>query len=427
MIHITEWLDQYGYIVLFLGLMLELVALPVPGEVLMSYSGFLVFSGKLNWLLAILTAALGSSAGITIAYLVGAKLGTPFFRKYGHRIHLGPDKLEKTSQWFTKYGNKMLIIGFFIPGVRHITGYFSGITRIPYKSFAPFAYIGALLWTSVFISLGKVLGPKWEEFHGSIKKYLLIGGAVIVAGLLVFYLYKSNKQKIIESVRRGLDELLLTFNSLGRVKFLLAGAAAAFIVLLGLMLGLIQDYLANEFYDFDTVGMLLVHAIFDSSWLPWMRFFSLLASAQVLIFVVAFSIWWIWKKGTERWLEFRFLLLVVIGAELLDEGLRLLFHRVGPSLSPIERTAFTFPSEQSLMVVTVIGFTAFLIMRHSINAAVRTAAVLILLVAAALVGVSRVYLEVQYPSDVAAGYVFGGVWLMLNIILLEIYRQMRKA
>lgn len=154
---------------MFFGLMLELIALPVPGEVLMSNSGFLISQGRLEWIPSVLVAGLGSSIGITIAYFVGFRLGTPFFHKYGHRIHLGPDKLEKVSRWFAKYGNKMLIIGYFIPGVRHITGYFSGITRIPYRSFALFAYLGAFIWTFTFISLGKVLGPKWEEFHGAIK------------------------------------------------------------------------------------------------------------------------------------------------------------------------------------------------------------------------------------------------------------------
>jgi membrane protein DedA with SNARE-associated domain len=110
--------------VLFFALMLELLALPLPGEVLMSYTGFLVFQGHLNWTISVLMAGFGSSVGMTIAYWIGYKLGTPFFDKYGHRFHMGPERIEKTSTWFNMYGNKLLVIAYFIPGVRHITGYF---------------------------------------------------------------------------------------------------------------------------------------------------------------------------------------------------------------------------------------------------------------------------------------------------------------
>ena len=130
----TAYMDQFGYIVLFASLLLELIALPLPGEVLMSYTGFLIYQGNLNWLASILIGGTGASIGMTLSYWIGFKLGKPFFEKYGHRFHMGPDKIEKTSHWFTKHGNKLLVFAYFIPGVRHITGYFSGITRLPFRT-----------------------------------------------------------------------------------------------------------------------------------------------------------------------------------------------------------------------------------------------------------------------------------------------------
>jgi membrane protein DedA with SNARE-associated domain len=65
--------------------MLELIEVPIPGEPLMSYFGFLVYEGKLNWITSILIGGLGSSLGMTISYLIGYKLGAPFFHKYGYR------------------------------------------------------------------------------------------------------------------------------------------------------------------------------------------------------------------------------------------------------------------------------------------------------------------------------------------------------
>lgn len=425
--HIKVWLDQYGYIVLFLGLLLELVALPVPGEVLMSYSGFLVHEGRLNWLTTILSAGLGSSSGITIAYLVGRKLGAPFFHKYGRRIHMGPENLEKISHWFARFGNKVLLVGFFIPGVRHVTGYFAGITQIPFRTFAWNAYTGAFFWTVTFVSLGKLLGPKWEQFHGALKKYLILGGLVLVAVTAGIYFYRAYRQQIRETAAAILAKAAATFHSLGRVKLLVTGMAAAFIGLFIVMLGLIQDYLAHEFEQFDIIGSFLVHGIFDQAWTPWMQKFSLLASFRVLLPVMLLTLLWIWRKGQNRRLETGFLVSVMVGGEILDEGLRRLFHRSGPAESlGMGGVPFTFPSEQSLMALAVFGFAAYLLTRHAKKSWTSTFAWSVVLAVSLFVGISRVYLNVQYPSDVTAGYVFGGVWLSLNIVILEIFRLLRK-
>ncbi|KIL41349.1 alkaline phosphatase [Gordoniibacillus kamchatkensis] len=422
--HITAWLEHYGYIVLFLSLMLELIAFGIPTEVLMSYAGFLVYQGKLGWLPSILVSGLGSVTGITISYWIGFKLGTPFFHKYGHKLHMGPERIEKTSKWFGKYGNKLLIVAYFIPGIRHITGYFSGITKLPFPAFALYAYIGAFLWTATFITLGKVLGPKWEQFHSSMNKYLIIGGIIAAVILSCVYLYKRFKPNLYEKSSTILNRSVETFHSWGRVRFLLVFASLAFLGLFSLMLGLIQDMLAHEFTDFDTVTLFIVHTLFDESWSPLMNRFALLGTYWVFTPLLACTCIWIMFKGKDRLLELSFLFFVVIGGEAWDEGLRMLFHRSGPMPSHAH-VPYTFPSEHTLITLIVCGFTAFLLVRHHARTWVRFIATLMVLAVAFLVGVSRIYFEIQYPSDVAAGYVFGGVWVTLNIVLLEIFRLLR--
>lgn len=422
---VTTWLEHYGYIVLFLALMLELIAFGIPTEVLMSYAGFLVSQGKLSWGLSIFMAGLGSSIGITISYWIGFKLGSPFFEKYGHKIHLGPERLETTSRWFNKYGNKLLIVAYFIPGIRHITGYFSGITKISFRAFALYAYIGAFLWVSTFISLGKVLGPTWEQYHHSITKYLIIAGIVAAAILVFVYLYRKHKLQMLEFAKQTLKKGEEIFRSPRRVKMMIVISFFSFLLLFGFMIGLIQDLFANEFTEFDTVASFLIHAIFDLSWSSWMNGFGFMASSMVLLPVIAFTFLWIVLRGKDRMLESIFLLIVVLGGEMWDEVLRRLFHRVGP-LPSSEIVRYTFPSEQTFMTLTILGFAAFLIVRHTRSVWIRYAAPLIAFVVPVLVGLSRIYFDVQYPSDVVAGYVFSGVWLSLNIVLLEIFRILRK-
>jgi membrane protein DedA with SNARE-associated domain len=193
---VIELFNNYGYIVLLIALMLELIAFPLPGEALMTYCGYVIYEGKMNLAISILIATLGVCAGITLSYFIGEILGVAFFEKYGHYIHLDKNRLDKISIWFEKYGTKMLILAYFIPGVRHVTGYFSGITEVSYKKFAVNAYIGAFIWTTTFISLGRVLGVNLERYNSLFKKYLIIGSLIIAVIIILIYLYKNHKQKI---------------------------------------------------------------------------------------------------------------------------------------------------------------------------------------------------------------------------------------
>ncbi len=192
---IIESFNQYGYIVLLIALILELIAFPLPGESLMTYCGYVIYQGKMNLVISILIATLGVSIGITLSYFIGKILGRTFFEKYGHYIHIDKNRLDKISIWSERYGNKLLIVSYFIPGVRHVTGYFSGITEVSYKKFAANAYLGAFIWTTTFISLGKFIGSNWEKYHFLFEKYLLIGSLIISIIIIVIYFYITYKQK----------------------------------------------------------------------------------------------------------------------------------------------------------------------------------------------------------------------------------------
>ncbi|WP_052947749.1 VTT domain-containing protein [Aneurinibacillus tyrosinisolvens] len=426
--HLTIWVNQYGYSVLFFALMLELLALPFPGEALMGYAGLLVFQGKLNWVTSILMAGAGSALGMTLSYWIGFKLGTPFFYKYGHYIHLGPERLEKVSGWFSRYGNKLLVIAYFIPGVRHFTGYFSGINRLPFRTFALYAYTGAFIWTATFISLGKVLGPQWEHFHGAIKKYLLIAGIVIGAILILYLLYKSSKERIKAAVLTMFAGLLDTFHSLGRVKLLVTGTAIMGVILFIFAVSFIEDYLSNEFKQFDTVVLTLIPLIFSGDWTPEFRWFDYMSSVQMLAAVAVLTLLGIAVKGENRGTEMAFLCFAVLGGGLFEQGLRYAFYHLPWVLSPVPAyVSAAFPSAHTLMAVVVYGFAAFLLIRHSRSPVGRIAIGTGFFLVVALVGLSRIYFQIEYPSDVTAGYIFGGVWLSLNAVLLEMNRLLQKV
>ncbi|WP_391119722.1 VTT domain-containing protein [Psychrobacillus sp. L3] len=414
---IQNLMDQYGYFVLGISLFLELLALPLPGEVLMTYAGLMIYQGHYSWMLSILTAGIGTSIGMTLSYWIGMKLGPRFFEKHGHRIHFGPEKLKKTSLWFERFGVKLLVIAFFIPGIRHITGYFSGITRMPFRTYALYAYAGAFLWTSTFISLGKVLGPQWEQYHQTITKYLVIIGITLVILALIYYLLTKYHEKLYVSISVLLNKLIETFQSLRKVRFLLLFSFILFLTLFFLMVGLIQDFLAHEFADFDNITTFIVHSIFDESWKVWMIRFSYLDSYYLLFTISFITFVFLMFQKQNRLLEVSFLLFVLLGGTYLTEVLTEIFLRVGPSLLPE-----SFPSEQTLITVTILGFTSFLLARHIYITWMKTSLFLFVIGVSFLLGLSQIYFNNHFPSDVVAGYVFGGVWVSLNMLLLEIFR-----
>jgi len=420
-------INNYGYIILFSALVLELIAFPLPGELMMTYCGFLVYQSKMNWFISILVATAGVILGITISYFIGTKLGVKFFERYGSYIHLGPAKIEKTSKWFKSSGNKLLILTCFIPGVRHITGYFSGITKISYRRFAINAYFGALMWTTTFISLGKVLGPNWNKFLSYISKYLIIGSLIISLILIIIYAYRNHKSVIIENTYKFLDKTIIIFHSMGKMKVAIAAMAVAFFGFFVLVIGVIQDYLSHEFDQFDIVVTYLVKVIFNSKWSFVIGLFKLTTSIRVLVPLTIFMFIWIIRKNTNRILEIQFLFIVILGGEILQYMVRHIFRRLGPSsINAISNKLYTFPSNHSLMAIVAYGFFVYLIVCHVKKAWAKTAVFIISLFVCIAAGLNPIFFQTEYPSDVYAGYIFGGVWLTINIILLEVYRILPK-
>lgn len=155
---LSKWLLEYGSFALFFLLIVGIIILPVPEETLMVIAGALIRSGKLHMTHTMIAAYAGSMCGITISYLMGRTAGHYLIIKYGSFVGVTHERLDKIHAWFEKYGKWTLVFGYFIPGIRHFTGFTSGMTELEYNKFALFAYSGALLWVSTFLSVGYFFG-----------------------------------------------------------------------------------------------------------------------------------------------------------------------------------------------------------------------------------------------------------------------------
>src|SRR5439155_6394983 len=125
------WITQYGYGAIFVLLMLGIVGLPVPDETLLTFAGYLVFKEKLAFLPTLLAAFLGSSCGISVSYACGRGLGTYFIRKVGPVLRFKAEHLIEVRTWFICRGKYTLVLGYFVPGIRHFTAFVAGSSKLP--------------------------------------------------------------------------------------------------------------------------------------------------------------------------------------------------------------------------------------------------------------------------------------------------------
>jgi membrane protein DedA with SNARE-associated domain len=415
---IIQLLNEYSYLTLFCALMLELICIPIPNEALLSYVGILSFHGKLNLILSLLSAGSGGILGATISYWIGYKLGVPFFRKFGRYIHMGPEKMDRISKWYGKYGKVLLVFSFFIPGIRHIASIISGVIRLPFRSFCIFAYIGVFLWTGTFLSLGYVLGPQWDKYQGEIQKWLVLASIFFGIVLLCYLVIKANRRYIKESLLLLFQVVFKRYRSFLKIKLFIFLILAVFISFITLMVGMIQDFISNEFAPFDKIARAVILFVADSRLRSTMQHISALSSWIVLGIILIFTIVTIFVSNKDKWLELLFLGLTLTGGFLFSNGVRWLFRFMLNG----SYTGADFPNERSMMFVIIIGFFGMMLVRHQKNYLISIIELFMFIVILLVYSISVVSVLHITPSDLLAGYVFGAVWVSGLMLSLELFR-----
>ena len=184
-------LTEHVYVILFISLILEFAALPLPGETMMVVAGVMAYNNHGSYIGMIIASALGTVIGMQFSYEIGRRLGTKAVDKYGMYIGLTPYRMTKAAEFFNKFGNIVIVIAYFLPGVRHILGYFSGISRIDAKKFHIYSTIGGVFWVVVFITLGYVLGPSAPHAFKLLHKYGTMLFILAIAVLFIYLIYKN--------------------------------------------------------------------------------------------------------------------------------------------------------------------------------------------------------------------------------------------
>ncbi|MEH7549487.1 DedA family protein [Neobacillus vireti] len=419
MSYLITLFEQHSYLILFLGIFLELMALPISGEFLMSYAGYCVFQGKMNYILALFTVFVSGGVGITVTYWIGKAGGYKLIEKYGKYIHLGPERYKKTAAWFERSGSKLLVFAYFIPGIRHFTGYISGISKMPFRKFILPAYTGSFLWGFCFITLGKVLGPRWEVFHQAASKYFIIfiiGLAVLIVGYLAYRFYKVPIKNLFIVLIKWLTNRLKTIR---KTEFFLIFLTLVLIGMVILMLGIAQDYLYNEFTQFNEIAEYIVKS---AVYMYWMKGFFVFQTPMEIASIIAITIIRIWSKGRNRVLEYLLLIVSILGARLFHQSVIQIFTYLQSIGFVGKFHSANFPDINATIIIIIYGTCLFLLVRHSKKNYISIIVPLfglLLLMGVTIVNIATTDL---LPSDILGGYVYGSVWIFFNFLLFEMLR-----
>jgi len=189
---ILNWVTRYGYLGIFSLLTLGIVGVPVPDELVLACAGFLIFKGYLLPELTVASAVMGSACGISLSYVLGRFIGMPIVHRWGYLAHITPEMLGRINGWYERFGKWALLFGYFIAGIRHLTAFVAGAAKLRIPVFAMFAYAGAFVWSIAFISLGYLLGDRWNLIlqHLYMETWLAVA---VVAGVIVLSLVRRKR------------------------------------------------------------------------------------------------------------------------------------------------------------------------------------------------------------------------------------------
>ncbi|MCQ6557573.1 DedA family protein [Paenibacillus mendelii] len=197
-----EWIstlfEQYGYFVLFAGLFAESLALPFPGELAMAISGHMSTIGSFHIPAIIMISYFGAILGTVVTYYLGSKLGTTLFERNGKFLFMNKERLDKITRWFDKYGNKLILVSYFIPGLRHFTGYTAGILQIRFRTFLLYNCLGGFVWVLTYVMIGNFFGLHIEQLLHTFSQYSIAAFILLAVILMIIVLLRRHKEAVVQ-------------------------------------------------------------------------------------------------------------------------------------------------------------------------------------------------------------------------------------
>jgi len=176
-------ISSAGYLGIVVLMAIESACIPLPSEVIMPFSGYLVYVGRFHLLWVATAGAIGCNLGSVIAYEVGFYGGRPLVERYGSYILLSQSELDWADRFFVRWGSAAVFLARLLPVIRTFIALPAGIARMPRLRFHVYTFVGSWPWCFALAYVGTKLGEQWET-DPRLKLWFHRFDAVIVAALL---------------------------------------------------------------------------------------------------------------------------------------------------------------------------------------------------------------------------------------------------
>ena len=187
---IEHFIRDYGYLAVFVLMVLESACIPIPSEATMLLGGasanaaFLALGDRhLNFLVVGLLGTVGNLVGSWIAYYVGRVGGRPLIERWGRLVFLRPHELDRAEAWFADHGHAAVFVSRLLPVVRTFISLPAGVAEMPVGKFTVYTVAGCLPWTFALAGAGYALGSRWETVDRYFRPISIAVAVLIVAGL----------------------------------------------------------------------------------------------------------------------------------------------------------------------------------------------------------------------------------------------------
>lgn len=411
------------------------VGLFVPGEIALLAGGYIAYSGRADLVPMMVIAALGAIAGDSIGYEIGRHLGTSIRRsRLGRRV--GEQRWARADQYLLEKGGRAVFFGRFVGVLRALVPAVAGVSRMRYRKFLFWNALGAMLWAPGFVLLGYIAGGSYkrvEHYAGRAGLVILIlvviVGSVAAAGRWVSrhpdevraFGRRQLARPVPTRIRRRFRSQLDFLGGRLRPGQVLGLALTVQLVALGVAAWLfgavVEDVLSGQGaarFDRPISTALAEHQV---AWMTKvMDAVTAFGAAPVLIclcLVAGLAA----RRVTASWTPLIVLGCALVGGIFLSDAIRPLLARVRPPLVPTASIeASTFPSGRVAQSGAVYGAVAYVMAGWVRTWSARVASWTVALIVVLLVGFSRLYLNLEWTTDVLGGLGLGALWLAAVLV-----------
>ena len=201
-------IERYGYLIVFLGVTLEGVGIPLPGETVLIAAGALAHRGSLTLWETMVTGSLGAVMGGQAGYCVGRFGGRPFVLQWGRYVFITPERLGRAERFFEQQGGRAVFFARFITGLRVFGALIAGMSRMSWGKFTLYSVLGGVVWAAAAVALGYFLWTSIslvEHWIGQVSLLLVV--ALVLVVILRWAYRKAMRTKRVENAKESSPDL----------------------------------------------------------------------------------------------------------------------------------------------------------------------------------------------------------------------------